>query len=45
MYHVGPDLGPNSGPVFHVNPDLGPNCLQRLLADDKSPLHLARKEL
>ena len=25
-----------------VGPDLGPNCLQRLSADDKSPL--ARKE-
>ena len=26
-----------------VGPDLSPNCLQRLSADDKSPL--ARKEL
>ena len=26
-----------------VGPDLGPNCLQKLSADDKSPL--ARKEL
>ena len=33
------------GPMLHVGPDLGPNCLQRLSADDKSPLHLARKEL
>ena len=28
---------------YSVRPDLGPNCLQRLSADDKSPL--ARKEL
>ena len=29
--------------IQNVRPDLGPNCLQRLSADDKSPL--ARKEL
>ena len=28
---------------YFVSPDLGPNCLQRLSADDKSPL--ARKEV
>ena len=28
-----------------VRPDLDPNCLQRLSADNKSPLGLARKEL
>ena len=38
-------LGSRSGPMFHVGPDLGPNCLQRISAEDKSPLHLARKEL
>ena len=38
-------LGSRSGPMFHVGPELGPNCLQRLSADNKSPLHLARKEL
>ena len=35
-------LGPDQDRCS-VDPDLGPNCLQRLLADDKSPL--AREEL
>ena len=30
---------------IQISPDLCPNCLQRLSADDKSPLHLSRKEL
>ena len=35
-------LGPDQDRCS-IDPDLSPNCLQRLLADDKSPL--ARKEL
>ena len=35
-------LDPDQARCF-VGPDLGPNCLQRLSADDKSPL--AGKEL
>ena len=36
------NLDPDQARHF-VGPDLGPNCLQRLSADDKSPL--AGKEL
>ena len=35
-------LGPDHDQHF-ISPDVGPNCLQRLSAEDKSPL--ARKEL
>ena len=36
-------FGSRSRPTEYVGPDLGPSCLQRLSADDKSPL--ASKEL
>ena len=42
LIRVSYSLDPDQ-PGHSVGPDLGPNCLQRLSADDKSPL--AAKEL